>query len=501
MQLHNVCQMADTSTARPIPHFANQRLGMLIGGRWQASGLGRSIHVENPATGNAFAEVPAADASDVELAVQAARRSFDRGAWRRLTAVDRERVMWRLSDLIESRIEEFIELEVWDNGMPASLVRRAIERAIDGFRYYAGICTKIYGATSDISGQRAEFHAFSVREPVGVAGLIIPWNSPLSAALNKVGPCLAAGCSAVLKPAEQTPLSALRLGELALEAGVPEGVLNVVTGTGVEAGAALANHPDVDKVSFTGSTEVGKLLVHAAAGNLKRLSLELGGKSPVFIFADADLKVAIPRAAAAIFSNSGQICYAGSLLFVQRPVFDKVVMGIAEIAAKMRIGDGFDESTELGPLISAAQRSRVLDYIADGKATGAELVTGGRAVDRPGYFVEPTVFIKTKPEQKIVREEIFGPVLAAMPFEDLSELPSLANATSYGLGAGIFTSNLSTAHKAARAIRAGNVWVNFYGGSDKSLPFGGFKQSGWGREGAFAGLEAFLEEKSVYVRL
>lgn len=493
--------MENLAPDRPIPRFARQPLGLLIGDKTVAAISGRTLDVENPASGRVFAKVAAAGSADVDLAVQAARATFESGAWRRMTAVDRERVMWRLSDLIESRIDEFVELEIWDNGMPIGLIRRAIERAIDGFRYYAGICTKVYGNTSDISGQRAEFHAFSLREPVGVAGLIVPWNSPLSAALNKVGPCLAAGCSAILKPAEQTPLSALLLGQLALEAGVPPGVLNVVTGTGAEAGAALASHPDVDKISFTGSTEVGKSLVRAAAGNLKRLSLELGGKSPVFVFADADLKTAIPRAASAIFSNSGQICYAGSLLFVQKPVFEKVVDGVAAIARKMRIGDGFDEATELGPLISGAQRARVLNYIADGTATGAELVTGGKPVDRPGYFVEPTVFVKTKPEQKLVREEIFGPVLAAMPFDDLSDVSRLANATAYGLGAGIFTSNVSIAHKAARAIRAGNIWVNFYGGSDKSLPFGGYKESGWGREGGFAGLDAFLEQKSVYIRL
>ena len=486
---------------RSLPRFVQHSPAMLIAGKHVAARSGRMLAVENPATGSVFAQVPAADEADVDAAVQAARQSFESGSWRRMTAVDRECIMWKLSELIEANLDEFVELEVWDNGMPNGMARRAIERAIDGFRFYAGICSKIYGNTSDISGQRAEFHAFSLKEPVGVAGLIIPWNSPLSAALNKVGPCLAAGCSAVLKPAEQTPLSALRLGELALEAGIPEGVLNVVTGTGAEAGAAIAAHPDVDKISFTGSTEVGKLLVQASAGNLKRLSLELGGKSPVFVFADADLKTAIPRAAAAIFSNSGQICYAGSLLFAQKPVFDKVVAGVAEIAKKMRIGDGFEDSTELGPLISGNQHSRVLDYITDGINTGAELVTGGKPVDRPGYFVEPTVFVKTDPKQKIVREEIFGPVLSAMPFDDLSEVPKLANATSYGLGAGVFTTNLSTAHKAARMIRAGNIWVNFYGGSDKSLPFGGYKESGWGREGGYAGLDAFLEQKAVYMRL
>lgn len=487
--------------ARSLPDFVKSRPLMLIDGKLVGAVSGKTLDVENPATGEIFTAIPAGGPADIDLAVTAARRAFDAGVWRRLSAVQRERIMWRLSDLIETHIDEFVELEIWDNGMPVSLITRAIERAIDGFRYYAGMCTKIFGQVSDISGSRAEFHAFSMMEPVGVAGLIVPWNSPLSAALNKVGPCLAAGCSAILKPAEQTSLSALRLGALALEAGVPAGVLNVVTGLGSEAGAALVDHPDVDKISFTGSTQVGKYLVRAAAGNLKRLSLELGGKSPVFIFDDADLQTAIPRAAAAIFSNSGQICYAGSRLFIQEGVFDKVVSGIAEIARKMRVGDGFDPKTELGPLISNEQRIQVLDYIETGVAEGAELVTGGKKLSRAGYFVEPTVFANVDPNLRLVREEIFGPVLAAMPFKDLAEVAKLANATPYGLGAGIFTTNISKAHKAARRIRAGNIWINFYGGSDKSLPFGGYKESGWGREGSYAGLEAFLEAKSVYIRL
>ena len=492
--------MSDTS-ARETPHFLKAPLGMLIDGKFGPAVSGKTLPVENPATRQVFAQMPAGSVEDVELAVQSARRSFVKGSWRKNSAVQREKILWKLADLLEQNLDELVELEVIDNGMPIGMVTRAIERAIDGVRYYAGMCTKLHGVTTDISGQRADFHAYSLVEPVGVVALIVPWNSPLSAACNKIAPALAAGCSCILKPAEQTPVTALRLGQLALEAGIPPGVLNVVTGEGSSAGAALANHPDVDKVSFTGSTEVGKALVRASAGNLKRLTLELGGKSPVFVFDDADMDIAIPRAAAAIFSNSGQICYAGSRLFIQKNSFDKVVAGIAAIAAKMKVGDGFDPKTELGPLISAHQLKGVMSYIDSGIADGAELVTGGKAVSRSGYFVEPTVFANTRPELRMVREEIFGPVLSAMPFNDLKDLAASANATRYGLGAGIFTRDVSTAHRAAKLIQAGNVWVNFYGGADKSLPFGGYKESGWGREGGMEGVEAFMEKKAVYIRL
>ncbi|MDO8300265.1 aldehyde dehydrogenase [Lacisediminimonas sp.] len=493
--------IAVTSSERPLPAFVQQPLKMLIDGQWVDAVSGKTSPVENPATGKEFARVPAGAAADIDLAVQAARRAFEKGTWARMSAVQKERILWRLSDLFEQHIDELVELEIIDNGMPISLITRAIERAIDGFRYYAGMCTKLHGVTSEISGQRADFHAYTLVEPVGVVGLIVPWNSPFSAACNKIAPALAAGCSAVLKPAEQTPLTALFIGRLALEAGIPPGVLNVVTGNGQDAGAALANHPDVNKISFTGSTEVGKQLVHAAAGNLKRLTLELGGKSPVFVFDDADMDIAIPRAAAAIFSNSGQICYAGSRLYIQKNSFDKVVAGIADIAKKMRMGDSFDKKTELGPLISKRQHETVLGYIESGIAEGAELVTGGHAPQGDGYYVEPTVFANTGNAMRIVNEEIFGPVLCAMPFNDLKDVPALANATPYGLGAGIFTSNISTAHLAAKRINTGNVWVNFYGGADKSMPFGGTRQSGWGREGSIEGIEAFLEKKAVYIRL
>jgi acyl-CoA reductase-like NAD-dependent aldehyde dehydrogenase len=493
--------MTQATATRTPPAFLQAPLGMFIDGAFVPSEGGGTRPVENPATAQTVAHVPEGTAADVDRAVASARKSFDKGVWRKNSAVQREKILWTLADLLEKNLDELVELEVIDNGMPIGMVTRAIERAIDGVRYYAGMCTKIHGVTSDISGQRADFHAYSLVEAIGVVGLIVPWNSPLSAACNKLAPALAAGCSCVLKPAEQTPLTALRLGQLALEAGIPPGVLNIVTGNGPVVGAALAGHPGVDKISFTGSTEVGKALVRAAADNLKRLTLELGGKSPVFIFDDADMDIAIPRAAAAIFSNSGQICYAGSRLFIQRKSFDKVVAGIAAIAGKMRIGDGFDPKTELGPLISKRQRDNVLAYIESGRAEGAELVAGGGAADREGWFVQPTVFANTRADMRIVQEEIFGPVLAAMPFDTVEEVAALANATRYGLGAGVFTSNVSTAHRVAKAINAGNVWVNFYGGADKSLPFGGYKESGWGREGGVDGIEAFMEKKAVYIRL
>lgn len=483
------------------PEFLKSQIEMLIDDTWREAESGQRIQVENPATEDVITSVPAASALDVDIAVGAARRTFDAGSWRRMSAVQRERILWRLSDLIEASIEELVTLEILDNGMPISLVSRAIKRSVDGLRYYAGMCTKIYGKTTNLSGTRAEFHAFSQCEPIGVVGLIIPWNSPLPAAINKVAPALAAGCSVVLKPAEQTPVTALRLGQLALEAGIPPGVINVVTGYGRTAGAALASHPGVDKVSFTGSTDVGKELVHAAADNLKRLTLELGGKSPIFIFDDADMDIAIPRAAAAIFSNSGQVCYAGSRLYVEKKSFNKVVDGISAIAEKMKIGDGFDAKTDLGPLISQEQSDRVKSYVDVGQKEGNELVTGGRQLDRVGHFFEPTVFVCHQPQSRIASEEIFGPVLAVSVIGDTDQLAEQANATRYGLGAGIFTTNISKAHRLANLIRAGNVWVNFYGGADKSLPFGGYKESGWGREGGEEGLSAYLEEKSVYIRL
>lgn len=473
---------------------------MLIGGDWVEAVSGETIDVVDPATEKVIGRVPAGGAQEIDSAVNAARASFDARVWRGLNGEKRAAVMWKLADLMQANIEELMRLETLDNGMPGFFAQATIGAAISGLRYYAGSAQKIFGRTVQM-GADMEFHAYSVAEPVGVAGIITPWNGPLATLCTKLAPALAAGCSVVVKPAELTSLTALRVGELALEAGLPEGVLNIVTGYGHVAGAALVEHPGVDKVSFTGSTAVGKSIVRASAGNLKRVTLELGGKSPVFIFADADLEQAIPAAAMGIFLNTGQVCYAGSRLFVQPAIHDRVVAGLEAAARKMTTGSGLERKTNLGPLISAKQRERVLSYIESGRAEGAELVTGGGTLGDEGYFVEPTIFTGTRPDMKIVQEEIFGPVLSVATFDGLEDVARLGNATAYGLGAGVYTRDIGNAHKAARLLDAGMVWVNCYGRTDKSLPFGGFKQSGWGRENGPEGLDAFLEKKAVYVKL
>ncbi len=473
---------------------------MLIGGDWVEAVSGETIDVIDPATEQVIGRVPAGGRQEVDSAVRAARASFDARVWRGLNGERRAAVMWKLADLMQANIEELSRLEILDNGMPGFFASATIGAAIAGLRYYGGSASKIFGRTVQM-GADLEFHAYSVAEPVGVCAIITPWNGPLATLCTKLAPALAAGCSVVVKPAELTSLTALRLGELALEAGLPEGVLNIVTGHGHVAGAALVEHPDVNKVSFTGSTAVGKSIVQASAGNLKRVTLELGGKSPVFIFDDADLEAAIPAAAMGIFLNTGQVCYAGSRLFVQASIHDKVVAGLEAAAKAMNPGSGLERKTNLGPLISARQRERVLSYIESGRAEGAELVTGGGTVGDQGYFVEPTIFTNTKPEMKIVQEEIFGPVLSVATFDGLEDVARLGNATSYGLGAGVYTRDIGNAHRAARLLDAGMVWVNCYGRTDKSLPFGGFKQSGWGRENGPEGLDAYLEKKAVYVKL
>ena len=485
-------EKTDAFLARPRP--------MLIGAAWVFAQSGETISVENPATGHEIGRVPSGSAADADLAVAAARKSFESRVWRGLTPDARAAIIWKLADLIEANMEEFARLEILDNGMTRNFAVATIASAASKLRYYAGYATKIYGRTAQM-GADMEFHAYSVPEPIGVAVLITPWNGPLATLGTKLAPALAAGCSVVIKPAELTSLSALRLGELALEAGVPPGVINIVTGYGHIVGAALVNHDGVDKVSFTGSTVVGKSIVQAAAGNLKRVTLELGGKSPVFIFDDADMETAIPAAAMGIFMNSGQACYAGSRLYVQDSVYDHVVDGLKAAAQKMRLGSGFEPTTQLGPLISARQRDRVMSYIESGCADGADLVTGGKTHGDEGYFVEPTIFANARADMRIVQEEIFGPVLSVMRFNGLEDVASLGNSTSYGLGAGVYTRDVSKAHKTARLLETGMVWVNCYGRADKALPFGGFKQSGWGRENGPEGLDAFLEHKSVFMKL
>jgi acyl-CoA reductase-like NAD-dependent aldehyde dehydrogenase len=492
--------MSIDTCAATVADFVGGAHPMLIGAEWVPAASGETLPVEDPATGRVIASIPAGGAEDVDRAVRAARDTFRSRTWRGTPAKRRGEILWAISDLILAHADELVRIEVLDNGMPIAMARGLLDGVVEGFRYFAGACTRLHGRTADM-GADLEFHAFAVSEPVGVAGLVVPWNGPLASLSNKLAPALAAGCSVVVKPAEQTSLSTLRLAELVLEAGVPPGVVNVVTGTGPAAGAALVHHDDVDKISFTGSIEVGRGIVAASAGNLKRVTLELGGKSPVFVFDDADLDAAIPVVGAGIFANSGQVCFAGSRVYAQPGILDDLVAGLAEHAKGLRVGNGLDAGTQVGPLISERQRTRVLDYVASGLAEGGEVVTGGVASGEAGYFVEPTIFTGTRADMRIVREEIFGPVLTVMPFGGLDELPEIGNAGPYGLGAGVFTRDLGVAHRAVRLLDAGNVWVNCYGRRDRSLPFGGFKQSGWGRENGPEGLDAYLEKKSVYLHL
>jgi phenylacetaldehyde dehydrogenase len=478
----------------------------LIDGKWMEAASGKMFDSLNPADGSVLARVPDSDREDINRAVTAARRAFESGPWRRMTPSERGKLLWRVGDLLLKHADEFAELESLDNGKPRAVARVAdVPLAADLFHYMAGWATKIEGNTIPISvpyAPGARFHAYTLREPVGVVGQIIPWNFPLLMAAWKLGPALTAGNCVVLKPAEQTPLSALRLGELLMEAGLPHGVGNIVAGYGETAGAALAGHDGVDKIAFTGSTEVGKLIVRAAAGNLKKVSLELGGKSPNIVFKDVgNLETAISGAANAIFFNHGQCCCAGSRLLVEKPIFDQVVEGVAEAAKKIKLGPGLNPDTQMGPLVSEEQLRRVTRYLNQGKQDGACYVTGGARFGEQGYFVQPTVATRVEQKMSIVREEIFGPVVVAEPFSNPEELIPRANATEYGLAAGIWTGDISKAHTLASELRAGTVWVNCYNVFDAALPFGGYKQSGWGREMGHEVLELYTETKAVIVGL
>lgn len=481
-----------------VTRFVSQTRKMLINGKWVEAASGKTFPSYNPATGEILARVAEGDREDINRAVAAARAAFDSGPWSKMTPSERGRLIWKLADLIEKHTEEFAQLESLDNGKPLTIARVAdVAGTVDMFRYMAGWATKIEGNTIPISAYGAKYLAYTLREPVGVVGQIIPWNFPLMMASWKLGPALAAGCCVVLKPAEQTPLSALRLGELIQEAGIPDGVVNIVPGYGETAGAALAAHPDVDKVAFTGSTEVGKLIVQAAAGNLKKVSLELGGKSPDIVFQDADLPATVPGVSSAIFFNQGQCCCAGSRLYVEEKAFDHVVEGVCAEASKIRLGSGLDPATDMGPLVSEEQLNRVTGYIESGYKEGAKAATGGSRHGDKGYFVKPTVLVNTNEKMKVVQEEIFGPVITAIPFRDVDELVAKANNTGYGLAAGIWTRDITKAHQVASKLRAGTVWINCYNVFDPALPFGGYKQSGWGREMGHEVLELYTEVKSV----
>jgi phenylacetaldehyde dehydrogenase len=496
--------VAIASQPQPSPAVASfiaKSPRLLIGGEWVESQSDSTVPVIDPATGDEITVTADAGEADVDRAVAAARKALESGPWATMVPAQREALIWRLSDLIDQHADELAELESIDNGKTKFMAGIVdIPGSRDYFRYMAGWATKIEGSTIDISVPPREggrIHAYTRREPVGVVAQIIPWNFPLAMATWKLAPALATGCTCILKPAEQTPLTALRLGELILEAGIPPGVVNILTGYGESTGAALVRHPGVDKIAFTGSTEVGKLINRSATDTLKRVSLELGGKSPVIVLPDFDINGAVGGAANAIFFNAGQVCAAGSRLLVHSKIYDEVVEGVAAAASRIKLGPGLDPATEMGPLVSKEQQDRVLSYIESGQKEGASVMAGGDAPSNSGYFVRPTVLATTRDDIRVVQEEIFGPVVVAQRFDDLDEIAAAANKTNYGLAASIWSNDLTAVNRLVPKIRAGTVWVNCHGFVDPNMPFGGHKQSGFGREGGRVAIEMYTELKSV----